>query len=90
MQEREKVSGELIKLDYATLSDTEYRGCKLVYEGGRPPSLQNIDFIECEFIFDGSAMNTLHFLFMLAHSGDTDLVVKKMLGLSNWGPQDAE
>lgn len=88
MTDRPEITGDIIKLDYATLRDTKYVDCKLIFAGGRPPVMQNCDFIECEFILEGPAQSTLHFLESLAHSGGAELVVKGMLGLVNWKPSD--
>lgn len=90
MTERAEVRGEIIKLDYATLRDTNYINCKLVFAGGRPPSMVNCDFIESEFILEGPADATRFFLSVLAKSGAGDLVVKGMLGLQDWEKQDAK
>ncbi len=87
---RPVVKGEVVKLDYASLRDTIYVHCKLVFAGGRPPSIVGCDITECEFIFENEAMNTLHFMQSLAHAGDGDLVVKQMLGLEDWVPLDGD
>lgn len=81
---RPVVRGEIVKLDYATLRETIYRGCKLVFEGGKPPIMENCDFVGCEFIFDGPAGNTQAFLRMLVGAGGASLVVNDMLGLKDW------
>ncbi|MEQ8340075.1 MAG: hypothetical protein RID15_13860 [Marinovum algicola] len=87
MTERTEVTGEVVKLDYARLSNTKFFQCKLVYEGGRPPMMENCDFIECEFILEGAARNTQAFLTLLANSGAEDLVVHGFLNLNSWGPK---
>ncbi len=84
MSDRAEVRGEIVKLDYSTLRDTVYLECKLIFEGGRPPILINCDFRNCEFIFEGAALNTQMFLTLLANSGAADLVVNSMLGLKDW------
>lgn len=86
MIEKKEVSGQVLHLDYQEFSDQVFHRCKLVYSGGRPPVMNNVDVIECEFIFEGAALNTVHFMGTLAHSGDVDLVVHQMLGLTGWGP----
>lgn len=83
MSERKTIEGELVRLDYAMIRDTDFFRCKLVFEGGRPPQLDNVSVNECEFIFEGPARNTHNFLILLAHA-EPELVVKGMLGLSNW------
>jgi len=89
MSEKKRVADQIIKLDYTDHRDTVFERCKMIYEGGRPPSLINCDFIECEFIFEGPALNTAHFMASIAHggAGGADLVVKGMLNLQNWEPR---
>ncbi len=88
MTKRQEVRDEIVKLDYSTLRDTNYINCTLVFEGGRPPSMINCDFIECEFVLEGAARNTQVFLTILSQSGASELVVNGMLGLKNWAPKD--
>lgn len=88
MEERRSVSGEIVKLDYSSFRNTDFDGCKLVYEGGRPPELEDVTIKNCEFIFEGAARNVQQFLTMIAHGGDAELVVHKMLGLTNWVNSD--
>jgi hypothetical protein len=84
MAERTEVRGELVRLDYSVLRDTNFVECKLIYGGGRPPILQNCDFIDSEFILEGHAQATAHFLAILGRSGAGHLVIHQMLGLTNW------
>ncbi len=88
MENRPEIRGKIIKLDYATLRDTIYKDCKLIFGGGRPPSMLNCDFIESEFILEGPAQNTMHFLGSIAHSGGDELVVNGMLNLKDWSRQN--
>lgn len=85
---RSVVQGEVVRLDYTVLRDTIFRSCKLVFEGGRPPSMIGCDFVDCEFILEGAARNTQIFMTLLAKGGAGELVVHQMLGLSDWkGPK---
>lgn len=84
---RTEIRGEIVKLDYTVLQDTNFTDCKLVFAGGRPPLLKDCDFNNCEFIFEGAADHTRNFLVMLVKSGAASLVVGEMLGLPNWGPK---
>ena len=86
MAKREEIVGEIVNLDYREFTDTIFRNCKLVYKGGRPPKMMNVDMVESEFIFEGPAINTLHMMRLIAHSGDAKMVVKDMLGLDDWEP----
>lgn len=83
MAERKRVEDQIVRLDYSTIRDTDLVRCKLVFEGGRPPQLDNVQIEECEFIFEGPARNTQNFLTLLAHV-EPELVVNAMLGLSDW------
>ena len=82
------VKGEVVHLDYKDLENVRYEQCKMVYEGGRPPSMTGVDIVDCEFVFEGKADNTLHMLRLIAHGGDAGLVVNQMLGLKSWAPND--
>lgn len=88
MEEQRKVSGEVVKLDYSILRDTAFSNCKMIYEGGRPPELHNVSITNCEFILEGAARNVQNFLAMIAQGGDAELVVHKMLGLTDWVKKD--
>ncbi len=89
MSEKKGVADQIIRLDYTDHRNTIFERCKLIYEGGRPPTLINCDFIECEFIFEGPARNTANFMASLAKggSGGAELVIRGMLGLQNWEPR---
>lgn len=63
------VENEIVKLDYGDFRDTEFRNCKMVFSGGRPPTLVNNGFINCEWIFEGQAQNTLVFLKGMCETG---------------------
>lgn len=78
--EKATVEGETVFLDYAELRDTKYFRCKLIYKGGLPPVLTNCDLVECEFVFDGPALHTVHFLRILINTGGRELVLGDMLG----------
>ena len=77
---RKKVEGEVVHLDYATLSDTDFSNCKLVYKGGTPPVLDRCTFFKCMFIFENEALNTMRFLGGIAGSdGGRELVIHDFL-----------
>ncbi len=84
MVEQNLVENEVVMLDYAEISNKEFRNCKLVYKGGRVPKMRNVTLAECEFIFEDSASNTLQMLQLIAHNGDAALVVNGILGLTDW------
>lgn len=84
--DKQVVTNEIIKLDYGTFENMAFRSCKLIFEGGRPPSIVGCEFDRCEFIFEGPALNTLSFLAGVARGGGggAELVVNILLGLDNW------
>jgi hypothetical protein len=90
MTEKEYVTEQVVLLDYKRFENISFNRCRLVYSGGMPPELINVDILNCEFLFDGSAKNTLEFMTLLARSGEAELVVKHMLGLTEWEPVNGE
>jgi hypothetical protein len=76
------VENEIVRLDFGTFQQTEFRNCKLVYAGGRPPIMVQNNFVDCEWVFVGEAQNTVDFLKALARSGGgfDDLVRRTMFG----------
>ncbi|WP_139218705.1 hypothetical protein [Roseivivax halotolerans] len=84
MNDKRTVKGDVVVLDYADLRNTRYERCKMIYRGGRPPTLVNNDFVECEWIFENEAQNTLRFLKALVEGGGEDLVLAS-LGVSQNG-----
>lgn len=63
------IENEIVRIDYGVFQNTEFRNCKLVYAGGRPPILVQNRFIDCEWVFTGEAQNTIDLLKGLASSG---------------------
>jgi hypothetical protein len=84
MDDRPLVTGEIIVLDYSTLQETIYQHCKMIYRGGRPPTIINCEISECEFILENEALNTQIFLSILVEGGAGDMVAG-MLGLQGEG-----
>ena len=84
MSDMTTVEDDVVHLDYRTFQDVVFKNCKLVYSGGQPPGLKNVSIIDSEFVFEAAAINTLKMLQIIAHGGDADLVVTKMLGLEDW------
>lgn len=63
------VENQIVKLDFGSFQHTEFRRCKLVYAGGRPPLLVDNNFVDCEWVFVGEAQNTVEFLKALVRAG---------------------
>jgi hypothetical protein len=74
------LENQIVQLDFGTFQHTEFRNCKLVYAGGRPPLMVNNSFVDCEWVFVSEAQNTVSFLKMLASSGGGfEALVKRTL-----------
>jgi len=52
-------SHETVVLDGEHFADSEFRDCRLVYNGGKPPVFDSCRFIGCDWKFEGPAANTL-------------------------------
>lgn len=53
---------ETVKLDGEAFADCEFRGCRLIYAGGEPPSFTGCKFEACEWKFEDAAASTLAYL----------------------------
>jgi hypothetical protein len=80
---RERIENQVVILDYQDFINKHLYKCKLVYRGGQPPNMLFSTFEECEFIFEGPALNTLIMLRGMASpdGGGRELVLKGMLGI---------
>lgn len=77
-QEKQVIEGEIIELDNKSFRDVTLRRCSLVFSGGRPPFINNVDFDGCSFRLEGAALNTAEFIGGIARGGGESL----SLGLS--------
>ena len=59
--DKKSIKGEVIILDYKDLRNTRFERYTMVFRGGRPPPLVNNDFIDCQWVFENEAQNTLVF-----------------------------
>lgn len=66
---------ETIALDDAKLYDTEFQHCEFVYRGGNPPVLVGNTFVNCQWLFEDEAAQTVDFLKALHHGGLETLVL---------------
>jgi hypothetical protein len=53
---------ETVVLDGESFADCEFRDCRLVYNGGEPPSFSQCRFDDCDWKFEDAAARTLAFL----------------------------
>lgn len=82
---KQLIKNQQVILDGAHYRNKKFENCKLIYSGGKVPSLINNEFNECEWVFENEARNTLQFLRQLASGGGMDLVLYS-LGFQNESP----
>lgn len=86
MAEKTVTRNEVVVMDYGNFEDVQFINCKIVYRGGRAPSMIRCDLIDCEWIFEGPALNTVGFLRGLsADDGSRQFVLSQILALPNNG-----
>ena len=59
MQSSINFNHETVALDGESFSDCEFRDCRMVYSGGKPPAFSNCRFEGVEWEFDDAAAHTL-------------------------------
>ncbi len=50
---------ETVPLDGEVFADCEFRDCRMVFSGGKPPVFDNCRFDTCDWRFDDAAARTL-------------------------------
>ena len=50
---------ETVPLDGEVFADCEFRDCRMVFSGGKPPVFDNCRFVACDWRFDDAAARTL-------------------------------
>ena len=50
---------ETVSLDGEVFTDCEFRDCRMVYSGGKPPVFDGCRFDTCDWRFDDAAARTL-------------------------------
>jgi hypothetical protein len=60
---------ETVALDGQSFADCEFRGCRMVYGGGEPPSFSRCRFEDCDWKFEGAAARTLEHLKLIWNTG---------------------
>jgi hypothetical protein len=50
---------ETVVLDGEAFADCEFRDCRMVYSGGKPPMFDSCRFDNCDWRFDDAAARTL-------------------------------
>lgn len=65
---------ETVALDGERFSDCEFRACRMVYSGGKPPEFHDCRFADCDWKFDDAAARTLaHLKLVWAVGGKTQV-----------------
>jgi hypothetical protein len=59
MKTATKFNHETIVLDGEAFSACEFRDCRLVFQGGEPPTFEDCTFDDCDWRFEAAAANTL-------------------------------
>jgi len=60
---------ETIVLDGEAFSGCEFRACRLVYNGGEPPSFSDCKFDNCEWKLEDAALRTVAHLKVMWGAG---------------------
>jgi len=74
---------ETVALDGEAFADCEFRACRMVYSGGKPPVFDNCKFHDCDWRFDDSAARTLaHLKVVWAAGGKAQVqaLIKEITG----------
>lgn len=61
---------ERIELHGNSYHNCTFQNCELVYDGDRPPTFNDNEFINTVFVFTGPALRTLYFLSNMFQTGD--------------------
>lgn len=64
-----RIESQIVELDNKAFHDVTMKDCTLIFSGGRPPLLRNVDFDGCSFRLEGPALNTAEFIGTVARGG---------------------
>ena len=67
-------TNERVVLDGNEYRNCTFTNCEIVFNATAPVSLQGINFISCQWTFDGPAGLTINFMTSLYQAGLTDLI----------------
>ncbi len=68
--QNESFRNQRIELHGEAFHNCTFENCELVYDGERPPTLQDNHFVDSVFLFTGPATRTLYLLSNIYHAGD--------------------
>lgn len=63
-----------VELDDNQFFGCTFQKCKLIYRGGKPPSIADCSFTEISIAFEDYAQNTLVFMTALYHGGFSEII----------------
>jgi uncharacterized protein YjbI with pentapeptide repeats len=76
-----------ISLDGSSFYGCTFRRCKMTYSGLLPVTLEKSTFDNCEWAFDGAAMNTANLLKALYAAGAQQMVEATFDNIRGTAPQ---
>ena len=68
--QNETFQDERMELHGKSFQGCTFNNCELVFDGDRPPTLQNNKFVDTVFVFTEQATRTLYLLSNIYHAGD--------------------
>lgn len=66
----ETFTDQRIELHGRLFHGCRFERCELVFDGDRPPSFRDNEFVDSTFVFTDAAVRTLYMLSTLYHAGD--------------------
>jgi hypothetical protein len=76
---------ETVPLDGERFEACEFRGCRMVYRGGEPPSFADCRFDDCDWRFEDAAARTLAHMKVVWGAGGKTLVQGLIKGITGGG-----
>jgi hypothetical protein len=74
LHEGEAFTNERVVLDGNDYRNCTFTDCQMVFNGTAPVSLHGINFISCQWTFDGPAGLTINFMTALYQAGLKDMI----------------
>ncbi|MFT5014066.1 MAG: hypothetical protein ACI9HY_003680 [Planctomycetaceae bacterium] len=62
--------GERIELHEKSFHNCTFKNCELIFDGARPPTFKDNEFVDTVFVFTEAATRTLYMLSNIYHAGD--------------------
>ena len=61
---------ERVELHGKSFHGCTFEGCELIFDGDRPPTFKDNQFVDSVFVFTGAATRTLYLLSNIYHAGE--------------------